>query len=145
LRRGWDEKMVYLVTSGQYSDYKVMAVFTSQERADVYATGCSEVNDVEEYELDPIEPPRLQKGMEEFSIIMEKDGLSWVYPSKKPEGAFVEEHWQVWASHIPGHLQLRITVVARDEDHAVKIANERRASLIATGNFREGVSSETFK
>lgn len=138
---------VYLVTSGQYSDYGIEAVFTSKEKAQSYATGIYGANDVEEFDLDPVEPPRLSEGMGYFCVIItERDGASSAYDDyyEPGHGMFVNEGWEV-LKQSTGALILRIRTIAKDKQHAIKIASERRASLIATGNFKEGVSSQTFK
>lgn len=57
------EKVVYLVTSGEYSDYRVNAAFTDREAAEAYAEwlngpdpGHYGIADVEEYALDEPTP-----------------------------------------------------------------------------------------
>ncbi|MEE8522158.1 MAG: hypothetical protein V3S83_12430 [Gemmatimonadota bacterium] len=49
---------VYVVTAGDYSDYKIIAVFDSKEKAEQLADldaarppGCREIYEVEEYSL----------------------------------------------------------------------------------------------
>lgn len=50
---------VYVVTEGSYSDYTVMAIFSSEEKAIEYMGGHPEkFNDIETFELD-VEPPRV--------------------------------------------------------------------------------------
>jgi hypothetical protein len=128
---------VYLVTSGQYSDYRVEAVFSTIERAESYKTGVQYANDVEEYDLDPEEPPRLKEGESLFYVHMMKNGsVDFCRACTEDPSIFVQERWGV--QNIHGATRL-------DREHAIKVANERRASLLATGNWMPGISSDTFK
>ena len=45
-------KTIYVVTEGEYSDYRIMAVFSSKKKADAYFKEVGSSNSVEEYVLD---------------------------------------------------------------------------------------------
>jgi len=124
---------VYVVTSGCYSDYGIAAIFSTEERANIYLTE-SEIEDgygggsVEEYQLN--EPFEF---IVQYKISMEKDGdVSWIkrYKVSNPDnmaGYTNILHNGMWAY-----------VEVDDEQHAIKIANERRTRIIAEDNWHDG-------
>ena len=138
---------VSLVTSGTYSDYRVVAAFSTVDKAESYKTGIFDVNDdVEEYDLDPVEPRRLKEDEFLFNVHMMEDGTIKycdIWPQKLNQ--FINPRWQLYKPIRENTIELIYYVVAKDKDHAIKITNERRASLIASGNWKAGVSSDTFK
>ena len=151
-------RKAYLVTSGCYSDYGVDAVFTSEDSALAYIeAGGGET--VEEFDLDPAFA-RLRPGHRLCRVAMMRDGstfdadcrltpepLRWnkgeaityalrvadaesamvrILPPRKfrlPDGN--PRPW-VWLDSY-----MTTVVQARDAEHAIKIANERRAAVIA--------------
>jgi hypothetical protein len=120
---------VYLVSEGSYSDYHICGVFSTEEKAraamELLADG-----DMEEFELDPVSPH--PPGMKYWSVQMHADGnvaslrqdsVSIDSPVNNREAPYGKEaYWYfgVWA---------------RDREHAVKIANERRIQMLASGEW----------
>lgn len=43
---------IFIVTSGEYSDYHIDAVFSTREKAEEYADICGPDYEIEEYEVD---------------------------------------------------------------------------------------------
>ena len=63
---------VYLVTDGDYSDYRVLGVYSSMEKAEHAKLLYAADNDVEEYELDAV--PESPPGLLAYVVIMELSG-----------------------------------------------------------------------
>ena len=128
---------IYVVTQGEYSDYRIVAVYDTKDAAEYHMehlTGeyYDDVN-VEEYELNP-RGAFLKGGLRPFRITMTREGNT----------SHIEKCGVEYASN--GHVNLdphgsngRFCVLARNEQHAVKIANERRTRLIADGIWDEAV------
>lgn len=127
---------VYVVTTGDYSDYEIEGIFSTEELADKYAkmldsdyaSSC-----VEEFEIDP-EKEILNRGYGHWRIHMMRDGKVSlaVVCQHEPDGSDWD-HAKVlkatWLISGEGYLNCRMK--ARDRDHAVKIANERRTAILA--------------
>lgn len=101
---------VYVVTQGEYSDYRIIGLFSSKDKADQliasYPPSCySGQPRVEEYELDKVGIP---KGERLFRV------------SICVEGGVGRMETYVWA---------------KDKQHAAKIANERRVQTIANSTW----------
>ena len=117
---------LYMVTDGRYSDYRVLGIFSTQEKADRAVQLYASENDIEEIELD--EMPEAPKGMLYYLVRMDAQGESFVYRiSVEHARAF---DWQPCST-----TMVSFYVWASDETHAVKIANEKRAMLMATGQW----------
>jgi len=121
------ERIVYLVTSGEYSSYGVDAAFSSLKRAFVY---------VDKRANRHIELYRLNDGQREFSIRrpwqirMDKEGnvdQTWEgEPTQKQEERRPPRLWRGLVNFY---------VMARTEKQAIKAANEQRAQLIALNHW----------
>lgn len=123
---------IFLVTEGDYSDYHVVAAFSTREKAEKFAKKFVNPPEIEEYELDPV-PERVYKdNMDLWYVQMAKDGKVWRSFKTQPYG-------EVDDSHFPDSIEVRgdpdiffcFNVWARDEDHAIKIANEKRTQYLA--------------
>jgi hypothetical protein len=144
---------VYVVTAGSYSDFGNIAVFSSEEKANKFMKeyprykGYDSYNNLEIYELDEPDNGEYKKGKRIFEVKILKDGTvegckyKLYYPDKKLS-------INIW---IPDGLvntskqELLICEVEADNpEGAVKIANERRAMLIASGEW-ENLITERYK
>ena len=116
--------MIYLVTDGCYSDYRVLCVCSTRELAEEAKKLYMADNDIEEYVLDglPEHPP----GMLFYSVRMNAQGDTEIVE----RSAASDESWNPSSS---GYVAFRVW--AYDDQHAVKIANERRAQLIANNEW----------
>lgn len=138
---------VYLVTSGSYSDYSVRGAFSTRELADEFMERChdGDWNDIEEYELDAF-LPQLRAGLMPWYVVMLYNGTveradpRTVSPYDLDE---VRRNGYIWPrSTAPAYRgkgipdALTITVLAESQEHAVKIANERRTQMIASGEWK---------
>jgi hypothetical protein len=114
---------LFLVSDGCYSDYRICGIYTTQEKAELARKLYAADNDVEEWEVDamPDHPP----GLFAFQVIMDREGSVSLVSFYDAE-AMPNRTWMP-----SGNLGVRFYMWAKDEEHAVKIANERRAALVA--------------
>lgn len=139
-------KTIWIVESGQYSDYGVDGIFTSRENAQEYAdyfnkdAGAWNRKEVDERELDPL-ISEMRKGYQSFTIFMLFDGTVESITAR-PLGTYPHHLHIFRRSTIAFHRgkpdALHGQVHARDQKHAIKIANDRRLALIASGEWERG-------
>lgn len=122
---------LYVVTEGEYSDYRVMGIFSTEEKAKEAATYWNCLNDIEQWQLDP-EIPNTD-GRYLYCVVMNKDGtLHCVQyggnPSRENSSdLFRDSPYGSGDRNGP----IAFYVMGRDEAHAIKVANERRIQLLA--------------
>lgn len=139
---------VYLVSSGEYSDYGIIGCFSSRENAMTFIDklkkiskkrlekrkeeGYTEENEarIEEHSLDEF-IPEFRKGFNPYQVSMKKNGDCSVEPS---DGLPVIG--RIFYS-IPFPDIMEAYVMAADEKHAAKIANEYRTRIIALDKWGE--------
>lgn len=140
-------KIVFAVNSGSYSDYSIRAIFSSRELAEEYMTVVknSDYNDIEEYELDPTTSDMIRRGYSVWNVLMLIDGTTERVTRSDNDYYEVENtprHW-IWertkapaykGKGIPDALDARVW--AKTERAAVKIVNEKRAQMIANGEWK---------
>lgn len=119
---------IYVITKGEYSDYRICAVATDPEKADALAKFYSSKYDtaeVEEYDTE--DAPDLTKGMNLFRICFSPAGdvvdIRDVLPEVWEDGEIRE------FKHEPGFVYA--VVQANTEEDAIKIGAERRAKYLA--------------
>ena len=126
----------FLVTTGEYSDYRVEGVFTTREKAEEFAShyhpGYNEA-EIEEVILDvKIDQPR---GMKYWYVSFDREGNSNVRDDIPPgrhkdHGYFPED------GCVPcGDGKMGTSCWAKDKAHAAKIANERRIQVVVNGGW----------
>ena len=140
------KKTVWVVEQGEYSDYRVVGVFSSQKHAKTIANalnadGSNEAT-VAEWPLDPV-VDELRQGFSPYVVHMRYDGTverceKWEITSYELSGRV-----SLWRrTQAPAYRGLGIpdiltgTIWAKDEAHAIKIANEHRAQMIARGEWK---------
>ena len=140
-------KKVWVVEQGCYSAYLVVGVFSSKKNADLVASKINESErydkaTVAEWELDP-GVDALNKGYTVWLGEMLFDGtvermVKWDFDSFYSIGGL-----NLWKrSETPSYREQGVQdclygqVLAKNKKHAVKIFNERRAQMIATGEWR---------
>jgi hypothetical protein len=143
------DQTVYIVTAGEYSDYRIVAAFTTRERAEAYLGeyNCP-TGRIQEYELDRAwrGPPR---DWAYWTVCLGRSGEpaphrpggEWVYCQGRED--YVDPDDEVSSEpHIlrrpldkpPG---IEVHCWARDREHAIKIANDIRSRLVATDRWLE--------
>lgn len=136
---------IYLVTDGDYSDYRVVAAFTSMEKAEEFKTVAKIGDCIEEFPLNPPSVDYLAKGYKIWRIVMLRDGevetakvedttyyaIGWTY---EPLRVWRRSQALAWkGTSIKDCLQ--VFVWAKTEKQAIKVANEKRTQFIAAGNW----------
>jgi hypothetical protein len=127
--------MVYMVTDGTYSDYSVLGVYSTCEKAEYAQTLHAADNDIDELELDdlPLHPP----GKLAWSVMIAGDGdvqrVSRIAPYDNAFGVELHRH-AAWRDRKAGWT---FRVWARDEAHAIKIATEKRREMLAMGTWSD--------
>lgn len=139
---------VYIVSSGDYSNYSVRGVFSSMEKAERWMKTCGgSFNEVEEMELDE-GYSEIDRGLALFSVRICKSGDvisvgSGGYPSLvKPidcwtaRETFYEGFKNREVIYEPKDHRATVYVWATDKAHAVKVANEKRIQALADPSVR---------
>jgi hypothetical protein len=122
--------IAYAVSSGEYSDYGVIAIFTSKEKA-VEFLGFYPPDDetfLEEFPLD--EMPEYPAGCVAWRVNIARDGrceCEQVSPDRVSDGKLFP--------HYMDDGRMSTFLWARDAQHAAKIANEKRAQAVAAGTW----------
>lgn len=120
-------KIVYLVTSGTYSDYNVRGIYSTEEKAQEAKELFAADNYIEKIVIDEI-PPH-PEGMFLFSVRMDKDG-----ECSKSEICDIGYQEVGWRPYGDG-FNVLFHLFARDKEHAIKIANEKRIELLAMNKW----------
>lgn len=126
--------IMYVVKNGYYSDTKNVGVFDDP----VLAQRCAELyteSYIETFELNKLEHT-IPDGYYAYSVSMERDGEVY-YCEKTGLTRRWERLWFIDNYDESRGKELFMIVYARDEDHAVKIVNERRLFLIANNEWEE--------
>ena len=123
---------VYLVSSGSYSDYSVRGIYSTLEKAEARARLVSDANEVSEFELDEgIE--LIQQGLNSWVVDVWDDGEIRAFQdgysfSEAAGGQVTDRRNQGQCGR---HIAFHFYVFARDEAHALKIAQDKRAEYLA--------------
>lgn len=129
-----DNRIVYVVTEGEYSDYTICGVYDSRDKAAaMVAAGHGEK--VKEYVLNQ-GYDLMERGVQLWCVMFRYDSadIMLMYESwteSTPIGTIHEQPPTPGADNIwdeRGHLT--ITVAARDKEHAAKIAMEKRTAYL---------------
>jgi hypothetical protein len=130
------EEKIYLVTSGSYSDYGVDAVFTTRDLAqsfiDSFKEGSFEMMGIEEWDLNPFER-QIRDGFYPYFVRMTKGGECTEIRKSDSAYGFTNSYAEY---RFDTRNAIYTHVFARDEAHAIKITNERRAQIIATNKWK---------
>lgn len=128
---------IYVVNSGEYSDYGIDGVFSTREKAEQYMQafkkeGYGGYNDIDEMELDQW-LSEIDKGLLLYQVMMYRSGNVYrIERSNHPAWATDKVHWMTHGYWNPPEPWANFYVWAKDEQCAVKVANERRIQDLAT-------------
>ena len=123
-------KIMYVVTAGEYSDYGIEAMFDEESLAKAYiasvkSSGYQEMR-IETYNLNPHEK-QLRLGYKSYLVRMTKDGICpELYQSER-----APDDGENNTPFFDNKQNLVMYVFAKDEQHALKIVNERRIEIKA--------------
>lgn len=144
-----NQKSVWVVEQGSYSDYRVVGVFSTEENAQQVAAAVNTPEEdkwgdgatVSEWPLDPA-VDELRQGFAMYSVHMLEDGTTEKVEREAVHGYGITGSLVMWRRSTARAYRgkdakdlLDATVWAKDEDHAIKIANEHRTRMIATGEW----------
>lgn len=135
-----NEKKVWVVEEGSYSNYHVVGVFSCRKNAKLIA---SKINGstIASRTLDPC-VKELNEGLNSYFVWMKRDGeVERCERIDDVSGCDLEGKTYLWKrSKAPAYKGkndvLNSTVWARDEQHAIKIVNEKRAQMIANRKWK---------
>ena len=133
---------IYAVSQGEYSGYEIFGLYSTKELAEEAKKLFASDNGIEEYELDAL--PAHRKGLYFWEVAMNRQGD--IVPDRRSEAGVVRtsvteyregnDAYPVDSSFRSKKTDaMRFRVWAKDEGHAIKVANERRAQMIASGDF----------
>lgn len=119
------DKKIYIVTSGEYSDYSIDAVFSTKEKAEEYIQQHGTDYAIEEYDLDE----EVEKKTKLWKITFDKNGVAKAYTqdyliNETVDTCYVCVLWY-------GERYIHFYVDADSMDRAIKIARERYAAIRA--------------
>lgn len=140
---------VFVIEEGEYLDYHVVGLFSTKENAqfiyDLLKSGeySGGLHEIAEWEIDP-SVDELRKGYRPFYVVMLKDGTVETC-DKRDISSYnfrISPNFFLWKrTEAPAYKgkgipdALSCDVFAKNEKHAVKIANEHRAKMIANGEW----------
>ena len=135
---------VYVVTSGEYSDYRIDCIFRTKEEADTWVSNRWEPSryEINEWKFDAVNP----EGLSGFSVFLHMgDGsVESGWENDYHEGpANVSVRWEKksysWSK--PEHSSLWVRCLAKDRAHAIKIASEYRRMILVSPLYDEWINS----
>lgn len=131
---------VYVITAGEYSDYSIYGVAVDKaiaqqiaDRVNKFWSGESEIANIEEYDTDSWMEIIATGNMYEVYKRMNAGGMLDVYESKYDIESSYKDRNKV--KKVYGGREIMVTVVARDTEHAKKIA----ADLFAEYEYRQAM------
>jgi hypothetical protein len=129
-----ERQFIYLVTSGDYSDYAVIAAFSSEAKAKEYREKSLAVNadlpinrDIERFEVDSMEPVS-HRDLYDVMLDYDSGDLKRVSVDEGFDGFMCNSDFKEVGKLIrTNDGTFRIFCFAKDQGHALKIASERLA------------------
>lgn len=130
--------MIYVITSGYYADYSIEYVFSDKELAQKFVD-LNPYCKIEEFESD------------KFSVQLQAN-LKYYWIDIRETGIVTRIHQVIYSDEIitimkgsygtefikPGELYLHLEIFAKDEQDAIRIANEKREQILAEGLWKDG-------
>jgi hypothetical protein len=133
---------VFVVTSGQYEDYRIVGVFSTEEKAEEFIqTQDDNDYDIEEYGIDELEP---DEEMHTWAVdITEKGGtVEWMsakIANEKADKRTFSIFWDSAETLTPRHRFIFFVDCVR-KDEAIKIATERMKEVAFNASKYCGLS-----
>jgi hypothetical protein len=135
---------VYVVTSGEYSDYSINCIFRTKGEAELWVATRwdSSRYEINEWEFEKANP----KKMLAFSVTlyMKNGDVKWGSNEESHDGpaeVTVEWHKKEYSWEPPSHATLTVECLAKDRAHAIKIASEYRRMILASPLYGEWINS----
>jgi hypothetical protein len=121
---------VWICTNGEYSDYHIVGVYTNEATARRVSEAYGWNEPEGRWEVDPAVPSEIVAGMSRYGVSIWADNgdvaHTWI------TDAIVEDRWLPEKRTVERGTRMREGILgtircwARDKDHAIKIAGERR-------------------
>jgi len=127
---------VYLVSKGCYSDFTIIGAFSTLEKAKDAVDYFNANEGIDEYEIDS-EAKQRPAGMKAFRVAMDREGNvivdEWNHKQVIHEcsGSYADDNTVFGYGgyrETPTHASFHVW--AKDEEHAIKIANEKRGAVL---------------
>ena len=121
--------VIYGVSQGEYSSYRVVALFTTAAKRDAFLAAYREMSltsyepEAEDFDLDP-DPPR---AVEAIKVVMNKNGDVVSVSAPLATTPLDEVGFAFFATD--GALMWRVATT--DPERAIKAVNEKRTQIIA--------------
>lgn len=144
-------KKVYVVTSGEYSDFGIEQVFSTKEKAQNFIDlskeyGNDSINDeIDEYDLDPdFGVPHYHKFKYFYFVEMDKEGnikhcnkthLDIMNPEVEKEMLYLTK------DYLNKKSVLNAIINANDKEHAIKIMGEKRTKILAANRWIDDIGN----
>lgn len=132
--------VIYIVTSGDYSEYRIDAVFSTEELARQYINRRKEEEiswydgSIEPWDIDSSDPEWLEGKYSIWHIGINYSTADILWISKDASG-----EWDTQISHYPEMKRITMFVTAKTEEEAAKIAMEKRTAFL----LKEGIEDVT--
>lgn len=134
-------KKVYLLIAVEYSDRHIIGIFSSKEKSKDYSKVFPRWNfEIVEYTIDELYQKiikAIKNKYKLFTVYMHRDGT---IDDVEQEDFFYNSCTELTLvySYVKQEMMLLLKVVclAKNEKHAVRIANEKRVQLIANGEWK---------
>ena len=128
------DRIAYVITRGNYSDYEICAVTLDAELAGVLRDKFNNQRwldaRIEEWNLDEFMP--IKEGADAYRITFENDGGISGMEKCDIDTCREPVAWANTYMHkLEGDMRVVVHVIAKDEYSAVKIAAEKRAEFVA--------------
>lgn len=135
---------VYVVTKGTYSDYRIEAIFDNKEAADNLAYNlCGQWDEarVEEYEVGKV----CDRMLPRWCGLMDRYGNS-EYPGKatSENSPYVRFYPERKDKYTGRDAYLSFSIETETLEKAIKIMNEKRILLIATGFWDNPIGGKEY-
>jgi hypothetical protein len=118
-------KTCYAITEGEYSDYRVIAIFTTRKLAEAELTRYRSA-DIEEFPLDPTTPVQYA-GLTGYFCREYKEGGQSVYGYTETPLTMLQRDDVGLVRRMGLSGPYCIHLWARDKEHAIKVAAEKFA------------------
>lgn len=119
---------IYVCTKGSYSDYHICGVFDDKKLAKEFCKKFCKDAEIEEWEINPYRM-ELNNDYTPYLVIMSIDGNVIKIEDTEFDGLSMN------SPYINYHNNMCVIVIAKSEEHAIKIANEHRTQLIALNRW----------
>ena len=130
---------VYVVTSGSYSAYGIEIIWSTKELAEEYLAKYPDGR-IEEWDMDNPNAIGMMRGScFMYCVQMNHDGTIRHIAKGDREYFDIDEEVRIVRNH-KDHADVYFWMdkICKSEEHAVKIANDKRRQIIAEGNWKAG-------